>query len=88
MPAPKPRVKSVKAQTSTAPEKWPFGKKNYMWFGIAVVVMILGYVALGMGSETLAPFLLVIAYCVLVPVAIMVKDEPKSDGEQSPEPGK
>ena len=87
MPAPKPKPKVARSQASSAPEKWPFGKKNYMWFGIALVVMIIGYVALGQGSITLAPFLLVIAYCVLVPVAILVKDEPKSETDQSPESG-
>jgi hypothetical protein len=83
----KPKTKSTKPQPGAAPEKWPFGKKNYMWFGIAMVVMIAGYVALGQGSITLAPFLLVVAYCVLVPIAIMVKDEPKSEADQNPEPG-
>jgi hypothetical protein len=83
----KPKTKSAKTQPGNAPEKWPFGKKNYMWFGIAMVVMIIGYVALGQGSITLAPFLLVVAYCVLVPVAILVKDEPKPDADQSPESG-
>lgn len=88
MPAPKPKPKAAKAHAGSTPENWPFGKKNYIWFGIAMVVMIIGYIALGTGSITLAPFLLVLAYCVLVPVAILVKDEPKSDSEQSPEPGK
>ncbi len=88
MPAPKPKPKAAKAHSGPAPENWPFGKKNYIWFGIAMVVMIIGYIALGTGSITLAPFLLVLAYCVLVPVAILVKDEPKSASDQSPEPGK
>lgn len=88
MPAPKPKPKAAKAQSGSGPENWPFGKKNYIWFGIALVVMIIGYIALGAGSITLAPFLLVVAYCILVPVAILIKDEPKSDSEQNPEPGK
>ncbi len=87
MPAPKPKVKlSTKAQAISAPEKWPFGKKNYIWFGIALATMILGFILLGTGSITLAPLLLVIAYCVLVPVAILVKDEPKSDSSGPAEP--
>ena len=58
----------------------PFGRKNYLWIGIGIGTIILGYIALAQGpvdsfwSLTLAPILLVIGYCVLVPVGIMVKD--------------
>jgi len=74
-----------KAPVSTTPESvnWPFGKKNYIWFGVALGVMIIGYVLLGSGDITLAPLLLVVAYCVLIPVAILVKgrsdEDPTSD---------
>jgi hypothetical protein len=54
--------------------QWPFGKKNYIIFAIALIVIILGYVTLGKGSITLAPLLLVIGYCILVPIALLVKD--------------
>ena len=57
--------------------RWPFGKKNYILFGVAMVVAIVGYIALGKGSITLAPILLVLAYCVLMPLAIMIKDHPE-----------
>ncbi len=59
--------------------KWPFGKKNYIWFGVALAVMIIGYILLGTGDITMAPILLVIAYCVLIPVAILVKGRPYQD---------
>jgi hypothetical protein len=87
MPAPKPKSKvTVRSQGPTAPEKWPFGRKNYLWFGIALVTMILGFILLGSGSVTWAPLLLVIAYCVLVPVAILIKDEPKPESTETTEP--
>jgi len=72
----------------TAPkavEKWPFGRKNYIWFGISLLAMVIGYVLLGTGSDTLAPFVLVVAYCVLVPIALLIKDEPKSEQTSSSE---
>ena len=53
--------------------KWPFGPRNYLIFGLAMVVIVIGYVALGYGSITLAPVLLVLGYCVLLPVAIIIK---------------
>jgi hypothetical protein len=69
----------VKKKTpAAAPEsvKWPFGKKNYIWFGVALAVMIVGFVLLGTGDTTMAPILLVIAYCALIPIAILVKGQP------------
>ena len=32
--------------------KWPFGKRNYLVFALALVVIIIGYVTLGQGSIT------------------------------------
>ena len=54
---------------------WPFGKTNYIYLGISVVVMIIGFYLLSIGSMTLAPILLIIGYCVLVPIAIMKRDK-------------
>ena len=51
-------------------------KQNYYLFGLAVAVLLLGYYFLSQGpadsfmSLTLAPIVLVIGYCVLVPLAI------------------
>jgi len=42
-----------------------------MWWGIAAVVIIAGFADLARGGETVAPILLAIGYCVLVPVAIV-----------------
>ena len=56
---------------------WPFGTKNYLVFAAALVVIIIGYITLGNGSMTLAPVLLVLGYCVLIPIAIMIKDKPE-----------
>ncbi|MEA2031391.1 MAG: hypothetical protein U9N55_07345, partial [candidate division Zixibacteria bacterium] len=53
---------------------WPFGKRNYIVFAIAFVTIILGYITLGQGSITLAPVLLVIGYCILIPIALIIKD--------------
>ena len=78
MATPKSTLKIKGAQASKPIEKWPFGRKNYIWFGISLVVMIIGYILLSQGSTTMAPLFLVIAYCVLVPIAILIKDRPKT----------
>ena len=59
----------------------PFGKKNYMLFGVAALVIIAGYVALSKGSITLAPLLLVAGYVVVVPAALILLGRGKSSGE-------
>jgi len=51
----------------------PFGKKNYVLFGVAALVIIAGYFALSKGSITLAPILLLLGYLVLIPIAILAK---------------
>ncbi len=72
-PKPKPTPAKVK-------EKYvlPFGKKNYIWFAIGILVIITGYIFLGSGSITIAPILLVLGYCVIIPISIIINGEKKS----------
>ena len=48
-------------------------------------MIILGYLVMAMGetesyqSVKLAPFILVLGYCVLIPLAILIKPKTKSD---------
>jgi len=42
-----------------------------LWWGLAAATLVLGYADLWRGGVTVAPILLVIGYCILVPVAIM-----------------
>jgi len=73
----------IKKTDQTSSVEWPFGMKNYILFGIAILVIVVGYILLGSGSMTMAPLLLVVGYCVLIPIAIMVRgiDEPKEGPE-------
>ena len=45
--------------------------KTWLWWGLALATLILGFADLARGGETIAPILLVIGYCVLVPIAIL-----------------
>jgi len=49
--------------------------KNYLIFAIAMIVIIIGYITLGQGSITLAPILLIIGYCVLIPISLIIRDK-------------
>lgn len=70
-------TKPVKPVKSAPKPEWPYGKKNYVIFAIALFVIILGFIFLGQGSITLAPFLLVVGYCVILPIALVVKGKPE-----------
>jgi len=50
-----------------------FSLKNYIVLGGGLVCIALGFFTLSKGSVTLAPILLVLGYCVIVPVAILLK---------------
>ena len=54
------------AQSDTMPQARP-----WLWWGIALVTILLGYADLARGGTTVAPILLVVGYCVLVPLAIL-----------------
>jgi hypothetical protein len=45
--------------------------RSLVLWGIAAATLLAGYIDLARGGETLAPILLVIGYCVLVPLAIL-----------------
>jgi uncharacterized membrane protein HdeD (DUF308 family) len=74
------QLKKVKAVQQGS--ELPFGKKNWMILGAALASIVLGFIALASGSITLAPILLVLGYCVLIPIGIMIKDRP-ADSEKS-----
>lgn len=61
--------------------KWPYGPKNYKVLALALVVIISGYITLAQGSITLAPILLVLGYCVIIPIALIVKDDRQKSAE-------
>lgn len=42
-----------------------------IWWGAALGTLLVGYIDLWRGGETVAPLLLVIGYFVLVPLAIL-----------------
>lgn len=67
--------KVKKSNGDTGELSWPFGMKNYLLFGLAMVVIAIGYVTLGYGSITLSPILLVVGYCVLIPISLIIKDK-------------
>lgn len=46
-------------------------RRSLLWWGLAALALALGYLDLIRGGITLAPILLVLGYCVLIPIAIL-----------------
>lgn len=55
-------------RTSTPATRW---SGPAIWWGASAITLALGYADLWRGGETVAPILLVIGYCILVPIAIL-----------------
>ncbi len=67
-----PKTKPKVVILSRGPEL-TLKKKNYILLGIGVATIAAGFIFLARGSITLAPFLLVVGYCVLVPLALLLR---------------
>jgi len=71
--------------------KITFGRENYFIFLIGILTLVLGYIFLAQGpadsfwSLTVAPILLVLSYCVIIPLAILYR---KKGSQSKAEPSK
>ncbi|MCK5146956.1 hypothetical protein KAR48_09385 [bacterium] len=63
----------------------PFERSNWILFGIGLVMLILGFLALSAGkwnswmSLNVGPVILVLTYCVIFPLAILYKKRQKTE---------
>jgi len=81
------KIKSQREKRGSG--RFPLTAQNYQLFGIGILIIILGYISLSKGpaesfwSLTLAPILLVIGYCVVIPVSIIYrkKDRERTSGD-------
>lgn len=58
-----------------------FGPLNRLLLVLGIAVLVAGYVALSRGSTTLAPVLLVLGYCGLIPASLVLRGRDKGSGE-------
>jgi hypothetical protein len=77
-------AKAIKSKTGKKMEiVFPFEKLNYIIIAVGLVVIVAGYIALsaptveGFSPLVLAPILLVLGYCVIIPVGIMYRKKEK-----------
>ncbi len=84
MAQPKKQTSSVskdrKKKEIASSFRLPFTRKNYIGLGVGILIIVIGYICLstppwnGFVSRTLAPILLTLGYCVIIPVAIFLKE--------------
>jgi uncharacterized membrane protein len=70
------RLRKRKVKNETA---LPFTKNNYYIIAVGIGLVVLGFIVMGEGSVegtlplVVAPILLVIGYCVILPIGILYK---------------
>jgi hypothetical protein len=58
-----------------------FDKRNFLILGIGLAIIILGFIFLASGDITVAPILLVVGYCIVIPLGILLPN-PKTETDQ------
>ena len=76
-------VNSKDTNNNTLFHSWSFGKVNYILSGIGLIVILLAYILMATGetesiqSIKLSPIILIIGYCILIPMGILIKPKDK-----------
>jgi hypothetical protein len=71
-------------------EALPFKKSNYQILGSGLLCIILGYIALaqepwdGTMPLVVAPILLVLGYCIIIPIGILFRKRTSVEGTTQP----
>lgn len=88
MATPTSKYTRTNAKTTRKRPLWvlPLSTKNFIYIGAGIGVLLLGFILLSLGiytgwdnplSVSVAPVVLIIGYCVVIPWAIMAR--PKSE---------
>ncbi len=89
----KRNVKSSK-KTFASPFKIYWEKKNYTFFYVGFMLLIIGYYVMSIGkwnstaSQVFSPIILVITYILIFPLAILYHKKNKSVQEEKSDSGK
>ena len=79
------RIEQKPSRKKTQPEHLPFTKTNYQILFLGLLVIALGYFALsqepwdGTMPLVVAPILLVLGYCVIIPVGILYRKKQEAE---------
>jgi len=64
-------MRPMTAKTGTDPGTPAPRRFRWKLFGVGVAAIVLGYILLSINDITIAPLLLVLGYCVLVPLSFL-----------------
>ena len=81
-----------RTRRSLADDHLPFAKQNFMIVGAGLAAIVLGYAAMAEGSVegflplVAAPILLLLGYCVLIPLGILYRPSmfSRQSGQSAP----
>lgn len=81
----KAKKQSKGTQQARAPRQGSLvlGQRNVLLLVAGIVVIVVGYMLLGRGSVTVAPLLLMLGYCVAVPLGIVMWARRSKEKRQS-----
>jgi hypothetical protein len=65
-------VKNRKVAAGREAMRIRWERKNIALFGSGLLAIVIGYILLSQGDITLAPILLVVGYCALIPLAFIL----------------
>ena len=63
------------------------GRRNYLLMAAGVVAIVIGFLLLDQREMSIAPALLVLGYCVLIPAGLLWEQVPGRAGQGRPGPG-
>ncbi len=85
-------LKAKQAKKSKGDDVFPLERENYIIIGVGILFIVAGYIAMsgnvveGFSQLTLSPILLLLGYCVIIPIGIVYrKREKPSPPPPSPE---
>ena len=84
---PKKQTKAAKARAARQGGSLLLGQRNALLLMAGILIIIIGYFLLGRGSITAAPLLLVLGYCVVVPLSIILWVKRPEDKQQTQQTG-
>jgi len=84
-PAPNPAVRrALRRGPAYRESRLVLGKLNYALLGAAAIAIVLGFLLLARRETSLAPALLVLGYCILIPAALLLERVPGRNGSGQP----
>ncbi len=80
-------IKSKRTKGEQSHLHFAMTSKNYMIMGVGILIIIVGYILMDANSvdgflpTIIAPILLVVGYCIIIPIGILFKDNSEKSSD-------